>query len=492
MTAERPAKDRATGPLCKKALIRHLRVRCRRPDLTVSLSRVALLIGLALLPGCLPVTQEQHPEAQNANVVPAASENAPLQRALIEQVQSHLVALGYKPGVPDGVPGQQTAAAIEAYQQDQNLPVDGRVTAGLLADLEAGLAKAAVPYAKAVSPVKTPAHAPKPKPETLVMAQPPAEAMPPPRYLPGARYLYANGEMQEVLAVEGEEVRWRSNRGETSLRNRNFMLPPLSWSDGEAKGRSRFDISPDEIWQQNRTGQTAFNVTIKIWDAGKIRDGAGPESVVDPESVVEKQEHWRCRLGDAATVTVIAGSFETFGIVCERLAADGTPELERSWSYAPSLGHFVRRQDRVLKGQHELIETPLVPASTLDLAPTLELVAIQPAYLDWPPAALGGLKRAVRHVLDEMPAGEPLDWRSSAVKGEVSITAGEPFAMNGQSNCRRLEQTWTHEDETWRFPSLACRLSNDDWQFQDNPGQSSGQGFAESLTPVNKQAASFD
>lgn len=43
----------------------------------------------------------------------------------IRQVQGLLIALGYDPGVPDGIPGTKTTAAIREFQQDRGLPPDG-------------------------------------------------------------------------------------------------------------------------------------------------------------------------------------------------------------------------------------------------------------------------------------------------------------------------------------------------------------------------------
>ena len=427
---------------------------------------LALLLGLAVLTalaGCLPHADEAPPSAQAVEATPAATDAPASQPALVVQVQGHLAALGYAPGPRDGVIGPQTAAAIEAYQRDRQLTPDGRITAGLLADLEANLADEA-----ARSPVKAPADVPKPRPEEVAMA-PLRKAPPAPRYLPGTRYLYANGEVQEVVAVDGEEVRWRSDDGESAIRNRNFMLPPLAWSDGEISYHSTVDRTPDALWQKSADGNAVFTVITKR------RDGGGPESVI------ESRTQWSCRLAAAERITVIAGSFDTFKMICDRLAADGTPDLERSWSYAPALGHFVRRHDRILNGQDGLTDS-----SVASEAP-LELVAIQPAYLDWPPAARGGLDRAMQHVLEELPDGETLDWRSSAVPGEIALTAGTRLALEGRTHCRRLEQTWANGDTTWRFPRLACRAGDGSWHFRGEA--KTGQRLAENATPTAIQSA---
>lgn len=62
--------------------------------------------------------------------------DAPAERAaadgnLVSGLQGDLAALGYRPGPVDGVYGPKTRAAIEAYQRDHGLPVDGRPSARL-------------------------------------------------------------------------------------------------------------------------------------------------------------------------------------------------------------------------------------------------------------------------------------------------------------------------------------------------------------------------
>ena len=52
--------------------------------------------------------------------------------SVVRQIQTHLRRLGYRPGAVDGRPGPRTATAVEAFQRDRGLPVDGRLTLDLL------------------------------------------------------------------------------------------------------------------------------------------------------------------------------------------------------------------------------------------------------------------------------------------------------------------------------------------------------------------------
>lgn len=56
----------------------------------------------------------------------------------IRALQRHLIDLGYDPGQPDGMIGPKTRDAILAFQQDQDLPPTGLITAELMALLPEG------------------------------------------------------------------------------------------------------------------------------------------------------------------------------------------------------------------------------------------------------------------------------------------------------------------------------------------------------------------
>ncbi len=63
----------------------------------------------------------------------------PLRRQEVVELQNLLVARGFDPGEPDGVMGSRTRAAIRAYQLSSNLPADGYPTVQLLEGLRQNL-----------------------------------------------------------------------------------------------------------------------------------------------------------------------------------------------------------------------------------------------------------------------------------------------------------------------------------------------------------------
>lgn len=69
---------------------------------------------------------------QGALKVAPRSDDKPLSRANIRDLQRLLNARGFDVGLPDGVLGPMTRSAVRAYQKTAGLPPDGYATAGLI------------------------------------------------------------------------------------------------------------------------------------------------------------------------------------------------------------------------------------------------------------------------------------------------------------------------------------------------------------------------
>lgn len=85
------------------------------------MKRIIVTVGISLLVACGFVSLGA--EARGATL---AREQG-LNREIIRDVQRQLKGLGFNPGSADGTFGEQTAAALRAYQQAYRLPVTGRL-----------------------------------------------------------------------------------------------------------------------------------------------------------------------------------------------------------------------------------------------------------------------------------------------------------------------------------------------------------------------------
>ena len=90
---------------------------------------ISLVISLSLLAcASAPVSTPPAPPASSAPIAANA--------ALISEVQTLLNNKGYNAGSPDGIAGKKTRGALQKFEKDSNLPVDGLVDDALIAALK--------------------------------------------------------------------------------------------------------------------------------------------------------------------------------------------------------------------------------------------------------------------------------------------------------------------------------------------------------------------
>lgn len=77
----------------------------------------------------------------------------PISADLMRRIQTRLLELGYDPGPADGAMGYRTKTAIERFQRDTNLPIDGRPSESLLAQLSWASPTPPAPVSRQVSRV---------------------------------------------------------------------------------------------------------------------------------------------------------------------------------------------------------------------------------------------------------------------------------------------------------------------------------------------------
>lgn len=134
------------------------------------------------------------------------------------------------------------------------------------------------------------------------LEMPPA---PPPTYQPGDTYTYSrNGqsEIREVLSVRGDQVRWRSG-GVEWVEQTAVVTPPLAWTSDPTVGKGQQEIigDPYSLFPLRVGKTTTFEAHGK---SEKVPGGW--------------TRQYGCAVEGSDTVTVPAGSFETFRIECRQ------------------------------------------------------------------------------------------------------------------------------------------------------------------------------
>jgi hypothetical protein len=97
------------------------------------------------------MTSDQIAEAQTMTASFRAKKSSPktvgepsyttVNRETVREIQSNLAALGYNPGLVDGMPGKRTVAAVKEYQRFAGIQPDGILSSALLKILETVLAR---------------------------------------------------------------------------------------------------------------------------------------------------------------------------------------------------------------------------------------------------------------------------------------------------------------------------------------------------------------
>jgi peptidoglycan hydrolase-like protein with peptidoglycan-binding domain/surface antigen len=386
---------------------------------------VAFVMSLALLGGCtLPEsfqlpwdasTREAGPQAEG---VARSSAERKQDRALVQRTQRLLNDLGYKAGPADGVAGPKTREAVRAYQRKSGLPADGKASAALLRRLEAS--------------------------QRTAEALSGAPLGDPPLYEAGSTYVYSDGRVDTVVGLKGDTVRWQRNDGTKFTTYRNFLLPRVYWQSEDESGKWTVDGKPWTLWPRSSGEEIAFSATAVVQQAG----GTG--------GLTRSTEDWRCRFAGRKRVTVIAGTFDTVKLVCQRAGGESAPALSRAWYYAPGIQHYVRLEERETTGT---------------AAKQTELITIRPGGQGWPPIARAALSRAVEQALETVSNGRATPWRSSGVDTRVTIKPTSRFQSGEGRLCRTFLQTWSDGQGRRSYPGAACRDDSGRWRI---PGLGDG------------------
>ncbi len=347
---------------------------------------------------------------------------------MIQNAQTLLAKLGYDPGAADGVKGPKTREAVRQFQQDTGQAADGQVSKELLDSLNGRLRGGR---------------------GSRIRYRLEARALP--TYRPGSTFVYSDGSVETVVRLDGERVRWRTNRGTIFTAYRNFVLPWATWVSSGEQGQSATMAEPDVLWPL-KPGKTASFQVRKT-----VRFG------IRPDNMKEDLEQWDCRVENPERISVVAGTFDTLKVACQRTTTlDPSPRLTRVWYYAPRIGHYVRMND-------------FSEAEEQDRH--VEVVAIRPGGKGWPPAARAGLGWALQHALESMSTDEQIEWSSSAIETRVTIKPSTRFERGDGKTCRNYLQIWSEPDSRRSYPGTACREPSGRWHvpgLSDDPENARG------------------
>ena len=218
------------------------------------------------------------------------------------------------------------------YQQDVGLTPDGTVTR----DLIARLAEPSAPAA--------------PRADHSVQG---------PLYETGDVYIYTDGSVETVVSADRQSVAWQNANGSRWASPFDFTL-----ATGQENGVT---VQQPLSWP----------LTVGAVSSYAVKSGAG---AADP---------WQCAVEQREKISVAAGTFDTYKILCHPEGDASGAGQSRAWYYAPALRHYVR-----------YVDSAAGPLNDVSGTRSRDLVAISPGAVGWPSEARTGFAWARSHTLE--------------------------------------------------------------------------------------------
>jgi len=153
-----------------------------------------------------------------------------------------------------------------------------------------------------------------------------------PDYRPGETFVFTNKRIARVEKIAGEWVTFSSRNGHRYVRHRNIVLPIMQWAIVGKNGKRALHGDAGALWPLAVGNRARFSVLTTIHDEEKKRN-------------VKSAALWQCHVAALETVSVVAGVFSSYRIICDHYSAHSMRILKRyTWHYSPVVNHYVRRE----------------------------------------------------------------------------------------------------------------------------------------------------
>lgn len=272
-------------------------------------------------------------------------------------------------------------------------------------------------------------------------------AAPLPAYQKGMTYIYSDGSWETVTAIAAESVTWIDHHGKTSKGSPDFSYRRAEWLTESRRGYRVFGQRSDLLIQGRETlwplriGNTVSysETTTRVDQKGEMKSS---------------QTQWTCRVAGTEPVSVLAGEFDTWKINCNRYSVSGKIKRksrlreEKSWYYAPQIGHWVLSTSTYFYDKKPL---------------RLELMAVLPPSDQISGAARFEMEKSFQKALEGKKRGLAVTWSlpNAGISGDVMPT--ETFKNSKGAYCRRYVQRLNLAADQRIYYGMACRGSLGRW-----------------------------
>ncbi len=225
-----------------------------------------------------------------------------------------------------------------------------------------------------------------------------------PSYKQGTTFVYSDGKWETVMDTSPEMVTWSDYRNYVSSGPRDFTRRRTKWETKTRSGTRQYGPRADLF----------FKSDTSLWPlrAGNIANYSETGTWVDKDGVeTSYQTEWSCEVDGTERVSVMAGEFDTWKIVCKRYYVSKSKSKSnlrevKTWYYSAEVGHYVLTASKYYYEKKSRRQ---------------ELLAVLPPLDDIPAEARLEMKRCFQRALEFKKSGESVSWsnQQSGISGET-------------------------------------------------------------------------
>ena len=267
-----------------------------------------------------------------------------------------------------------------------------------------------------------------------------------PTYHQGTTFVYADGRWETVTDIDQGMVTWTDDRNYVSKKSSDITYRSTNWTGKNRSVTRQFGPRTDlllpsaaSLWPL-RSGNI-----VNYSETGTWVNKDGTESSYKTD--------WACAVEGTERVSVTAGDFDTYKIVCKRYYVSRKTNRSylrdvKTWNYAPEVGHYVYATTRYRKAK--------APRSR-------ELLAVLPPLNAFSAAERHQLEQSFQQALERKKSGESVHWSSNELRASVVTTPTKTFRTPDGRYSRRYLQKITLPDGQRTYYGMAVRNSDGVW-----------------------------
>ena len=276
---------------------------------------------------------------------------------------------------------------------------------------------------------------------------PTLDSVPLPTYEGGTTYIYSDGKWETVLDSSSEVVTWRDYRNYISSGSRDFTRRRTKWETKTRQGTRQFGPRRDLI------GKSA----LTVWPlrVGNIANYSETGTWFDKDGVSSTyHSEWSCEVPGTEQVSVMAGEFDTWKIVCKRYRLSKSKSRSNirevtAWYFSQKVGHYVLTTSKYY----------------YDKKPRRrELLAVLPSLDGISPDARLKMERSFQQALEIKKSGDSMPWSSQQSKIFGETIPVNTFKTADGKYCRRYVQKLELPGRRRTYYGLAVRDADGVWK----------------------------